>query len=81
MKQTMRNLQAPWAMALTEAVVMPVLYVAIVREWDVPSIKDMHYSWWKGEEDVVLFSWLRALTAFISWPRPALLKPKPVMFN
>ena len=54
-------------MALTEAAVMPVLYVAFTREWKVPPIEHIHYSWWKSEEDVLLFSWLRALTSFVSF--------------
>lgn len=60
-------LQAPWAMAITETVMMPVLYVIVVRDWKLPHLKHMHYSWWKSEEDVVLFSWLRALTAFVAF--------------
>ena len=36
-------MQAPWAMAITEAVVMPALYVTIVREWDMPAINHIHY--------------------------------------
>ncbi len=60
-------MQAPWAMAITEAAVMPVLYVVVLREWRVPPIAHIHYSWWRGEEDVLLFSWLRALTALVSF--------------
>lgn len=54
-------------MAITEAVVMPALYVTILHEWKVPAIKHIHYSWWTNEEDILLFSWLRALTCFVSF--------------
>ena len=60
-------MQAPWAMAFTEAVVMPVVYVIVVQDWKIPNFLHLHYSWWKSEEDIVLFSWLRALTAFVSF--------------
>jgi hypothetical protein len=54
-------------MAMTEIAVMPLLYIVVLREGKVPPLAHIHYSWWKGEEDVLLFSWLRALTAFVSF--------------
>lgn len=54
-------------MAITEAVIMPVLYVVVLRNWNVPRIKHIHYTWGGSEEDILLFSWLRALTTFVSF--------------
>ena len=56
--------QAPWAMALTEALVTSLLYLFVVHP---DGVIYYHYSWWTTEQDVVLLSWTRSLVALVSF--------------
>ena len=62
--ETRTAAQAPWAMALTEVVVMALLYLLVVHP---EGFRHWHYDWWESQQDVLLFSAIRSLAALVSF--------------
>lgn len=64
----MTDLQAPWGLALLEAVVMTLLYWGLLSSacfWQY--IQEYHYNFSESLEDIVLLSYLRFLAVLLAY--------------